>query len=123
MKDLAIFHTLAHVSIAFIGAVLLLAIWYNIRKRFKARLEENEGQQRVDKGLMYLSLALFVWVGSGVWGYAATLWSFEQRTTYLLGISLLSTLNNLFILLALFIFLTRLNLFITTRKTSAKSLL
>lgn len=104
MKDLAIFHTLAHVSIAFIGAVLLLAIWYNIRKRFKARLEENEGQQRVDKGLMYLSLALFVWVGSGVWGYAATLWSFEQRTTYLLGISLLSTLNNLFILLALFYF-------------------
>jgi hypothetical protein len=63
MKEVAIFHTLAHLSIAFIGAILLLAIWYNIRKRFNHRLEEDDSLLRIDKGLVYLSLALFVWVG------------------------------------------------------------
>lgn len=101
MKEVALFHSLAHSCIAFIGAVLLLAIWYNIRKRFKNRLEEEDGQQRVDKGLLYLSLALFVWVGSGAWSWFQPIFT---NTSYLLGVSLLSTLNNLFILLALFYF-------------------
>ena len=104
MKDVAIFHTLAHISIAFIGAVLLLAIWYNINQRFRDRLEEDATQQRVDKGLVYLSLALFVWVGSGIWGYVRSIWSWEKSIPYLLGVSLFSTLNNLFMLLALFYF-------------------
>jgi len=104
MKEVAIFHTLAHLSIAFIGAILLLAIWYNIRKRFNNRLEEDGSLLRIDKGLVYLSLALFVWVGSGTWGYLGSLWNFSQTTTYLLGVSLFSTLNNLFLLLALFYF-------------------
>ncbi|BDS14839.1 hypothetical protein [Aureispira anguillae] len=104
MKEVAIFHTLAHVFIAFTGAVLLLAIWYNIRKRFNTRFEEDNSQQRVDKGLVYLSLALFVWVGSGIWGYLGNNWDFEGSAVYLLGVNLFSTLNNLFILLALFYF-------------------
>ena len=104
MKEVAIFHTLAHLSIAFIGAILLLAIWYNIRKRFNNRLEEDDSLLRIDKGLVYLSLALFVWVGSGTWGYMGTLGNFSQTTAYLLGVSLFSTLNNLFLLLALFYF-------------------
>jgi len=104
MKDVAIFHTLAHIAIAFIGAVLLLAIWYNINKRFKGRLEEDATQQRVDKGLLYLSLALFVWVGSGIWGYLGSVWGWEQSIPFLLGVSLFSIGNNLFILLALFYF-------------------
>lgn len=104
MKDVAIFHTLAHICIAFIGAVLLLAIWYNINKRFKGRLEEDTTQQRVDKGLVYLSLALFVWVGSGIWGYLGSCYAWETSIPFLLGISLFSIGNNLFILLALFYF-------------------
>lgn len=103
MKDIAIFHTLAQLFIAFIGAILLLAIWYNIRKRFNNRFEDDS-QQRVDKGLVYLSLSLFVWVSSGVWGYVASIGNFEQSTLYSLGVSLFSTLNNLFLLFALFYF-------------------
>lgn len=101
MKEVALFYSLAHSCIAFVGAILLLAIWYNIRKRFQSRLEEEDGQQRVDKGLLYLSGALFVWVGSGLWSWFQFV---LNPTFYLLGVSLLSTLNNLFILLALFYF-------------------
>lgn len=109
MKEVALFHSLAHSCLAFIGAILLLAIWYNIRKRFQNRLEEEDAQQRVDKGLLYLSLALFVWVGSGLWGCLPLFSTTDQaplvnNTLYLLGVSLFSTLNNLFILLALFYF-------------------
>lgn len=101
MKEVALFYSLAHSCIALVGAILLLAIWYNIKKRFQSRLEEEDGQQRVDKGLLYLSGALFVWVGSGWWSWFQFILS---PTFYLLGVSLLSTLNNLFILLALFYF-------------------
>lgn len=104
MKEVAIFHTLAHIFIAFTGAILLLAIWYNIRKRFNNRLEEDDSQQRVDKGLMYLSLALFIWVLSGIWGYSGSIGLVVNKTINSLGVSLFSTLNNLFILLALFYF-------------------
>lgn len=105
MKEVALFHSLAHSCTAFIGAILLLAIWYNIRKRFKNRLEEEDAPKRVDKGLLYLSLALFVWVGSGLWGwFRLILIAVDSSTVYLIGVSLFSTLNNLFILLALFYF-------------------
>lgn len=101
MKEVILFYHLAHSCIACIGAILLLAIWYNINKNFRQQLEEEESPQRVDKGLLYLSLALFIWVGSGWWGICQEILS---PTIHLLGIHLLSTFNNLCILLALFYF-------------------
>lgn len=96
------FYTLAHSFIALIGAVLLLAIWYNIRKRFQQRLQDDD-QQRVDKGLLYLSAAIFIWVAAGAWAYLSNF--FPQAVALIaLGEHLLSTTNNLFILLALFYF-------------------
>lgn len=103
MSEVAQFHSLAHIFISFIGAILLLAIWYNIRKRFRQTLEEEDNQKRVDKGLLYLSLAMFVWVVSGTWAYLSGTFAFSYIINSL-GISLFSILNNLFILLALFYF-------------------
>jgi len=102
--ELKLFHILAHIFISFIGAALLLAIWYNINKTFKRRLEEDESQKRIDKGLLYLSLSLFVWVISGVWSLGALQLSFADQMIFPIGVNLLSTLNNLFLLLALFYF-------------------
>ena len=64
MTNVEQFHNLAHIFISFVGAILLLAIYSNIRKRFRQILEEDASQKRVDSGLLYLSLAMFVWVGS-----------------------------------------------------------
>ncbi|WCO02211.1 hypothetical protein [Psychroserpens ponticola] len=98
------FYFLSHIFISLIGAILLLALWFNIRKRFKIILEEDETKKRVDKGLLYLSLAMFIWVISGCWSYFGHLLSFEKTIPFQFGIHLLSIVNNMFLLLALFYF-------------------
>ena len=98
------FHILSHTFISLIGAVLLLAIWYNIRWRFQQILSEEDSTKRVDKGLAYLSAAIFVWVLSGLWAFFVLE---TQDDNFLLSHSirsLLSTLNNFFLLMALFFF-------------------
>nr|WP_321231763.1 hypothetical protein [uncultured Psychroserpens sp.] len=104
MTDVSEFYILSHIFISLVGAILLLAIWSNIRQRFSQLLEENDTQKRVDKGLLYLSLAMFIWVVSGCWSYAGHYFSFENTTGFQFGIHLLSIVNNMFLLLALFYF-------------------
>lgn len=104
MTDVTEFHILSHIFIALIGGILLLAIWFNIRQRFKQLLEEDDTQKRVDKGLLYLSLAMFVWVISGCWAYLEHELSVLTAYGYQFGIHFFSILNNMFLLLALFYF-------------------
>ncbi len=104
MSDITKFYSLAHICISFIGGLLLLVIWYNIKKRFKNILEEDESKKRIDKGLLYLSLALFVWVFSGTWIFSSNQFGFADTIVYDIGYSLFSVMNNLFLLLALFYF-------------------
>ncbi len=104
MTDVAQFHNLAHIYISLFGALLLLAIYYNIRKRFRTILEEDESQKRVDKGLLYLSLAMMMWVGSGLSAYISREFGLEDAFLYILTVNLISIANNLFLLLALFYF-------------------
>ena len=98
------FHILAQIFISLLGGILLLAIWYNIRKRFRKILEEDDNQKRVDKGLLYLSLAMFVWVFSGIWTYLSLAADISPPLIEQVVRNLFSTLNNLFFLLALFYF-------------------
>ncbi len=104
MTEVTSFYILSHIFISLVGAVLLLALWIQIRKQFKQLLEENESEKRVDKGLLYLSLAMFIWVGSGIWAYFGNRFTSQSTIGYQLGIQLLSLVNNLFLLLALFYF-------------------
>ena len=104
MTEVTEFSLLSHIFISFIGAVILLALWFYIRRQFKQILEEDSSQIRVDKGLLYLSLAMFVWVISGCWGYASHQFSFSESTFYQVGVNFFSIINNLFLLLALFYF-------------------
>ncbi len=104
MTEVAKFYILSHICIAFLGGVLLLALWYNIRNRFRQLLEEDESQKRVDKGLLYLSLAMFIWVLSGCWIYGGTVFHFTKTQGYQIAINLFSIINNMFLLLALFYF-------------------
>jgi len=104
MTEVAKFYILSHICISFIGGVLLLALWYNIRNRFSQLLEEDESQKRVDKGLLYLSFAMFVWVLSGCWIYGGTVINYTQTQSYNIAVNLFSIVNNMFLLLALFYF-------------------
>ncbi len=104
MQDVTEFYTLSHTFISLIGAVLLLMIYSNIRNRYSHLLEEDDSSKRVDRGLLYLSLALFVWVFSGLWNYISNQFGFFGGFEYLIGIYLLSIVNNMFFLLALFYF-------------------
>jgi hypothetical protein len=101
MTDVIRFHILAHIIISFTGALLLLAIWYNISDRFKQVLQEDNSPKRVDKGLLYLSLAIFVWVIAGCWAYAGNEFHFSQTLYFKTANSLFSIANDLFLFLAL----------------------
>ncbi len=103
MQSVAQFHFLAHSGTSLIGAILLLAIYYNIRRRFSAQIGEEGSFLRVDKGLIYLSFALFTWVASGFWGYASSLWDVRPGIDIAFQ-NLFSILNNIFFLLALYYF-------------------
>lgn len=104
MTEVASFYILTHIFVSLVGAVLLLALWFQIRNQFKQLLEENNAEKRVDKGLLYLSLAMFVWVESGVWTYLGNAMLIKNPTIFQLGVNLFSLLNNLFLLLALLYF-------------------
>lgn len=104
MSELTQFHNLAHICISLIGTVLLLAIYNNIRVRFKSVLEEDSSKKRVDKGLLYLSFGTLVWVVAGLWLYLAGVFDYQNTLIYQVGVNILSTINNLFWLLALFYF-------------------
>lgn len=101
MTDVTQFHILAHILISFTGALLLLAIWYNISDRFKQILQEDNSPKRVDKGLLYLSLAIFVWVIAGCWAYAGYTSGFSQTLYFKTVNNLFSITNDLFLFLAL----------------------
>jgi hypothetical protein len=101
MTDVIRFHILAHILISFTGALLLLAIWYNISDRFKQILQEDNSPKRVDRGLLYLSLAIFVWVAAGCWAYIGNTSDFSQTLYFKTGNNLFSVVNDLFLFLAL----------------------
>ena len=101
MTDVTQFHILAHILISFTGALLLLAIWYNISNRFRQVLQEDNSPKRVDRGLLYLSLAIFVWVIAGCWAYLGNELNFSQKAFFKTGNNLFSIANDLFLFLAL----------------------
>ncbi len=99
--DVTTFYILSHIIISFTGALLLLAIWYNISDRFKHILQEDNSPQRVDKGLLYLSVAIFVWVVAGCWAYLGDRFAFSQTRYFSTVNNLFSIGNDLFLFLAL----------------------
>lgn len=104
MNNVELFHDFAHVIISFFGAVILLVLYLNIRKRFSDRMDESEEEGRVDKGLLYLSLSMFVWVVAGLCSLNINWFDGSKSTGFQLLSSILSLLNNLFLLLALYYF-------------------
>lgn len=101
MNSLIQFHNLSHIAISAIGGFLLLAIFYNVRFRFREQLATSDSQERVDNGLIYLSLSCFAWVLSGIWAFFSSYYYFNNTLTHDLGSTLISILNSYFLLTAI----------------------
>jgi hypothetical protein len=97
------FYLLSEIFISLIGGLLLLANWSTVQKEFKNQLTHEASIKRVDKGLMYLSLALFVWCFSGLITYF-NLSTTENGWILLISQNIFSILNSLFLIIALFYF-------------------
>lgn len=95
------FYILSEVFISFIGGLLLWAIWLAVQRNFKSKLTNEIKIKQVDKGLIYLSLSLFVWCLSGVVTYFNSLKGGEGWLI-LISQNLFSILNSMFLILALF---------------------
>jgi hypothetical protein len=92
------FYVLAHIFISAFGAILLIAIWYNIQNTFKSKLDSDSYKNRIDKGLFYVSLSIFTWVISGLYFYF-----FHHQYTHIAEV-FFSTVNNVLLLSALYYF-------------------
>jgi hypothetical protein len=95
------FYLLSEVFISLIGAGLLLAIWVAIQRHFKRKLSHEIDIKRVDNGLLYLSLSIFVWTFSGLISYLNTT-TIKNDWLLLISQNIFSILNSLFLILALF---------------------
>ena len=96
------FYLLSEIFISLIGGLLLLAIWSTVQNHFKNQLSHEISIKRVDKGLLYLSLSIFVWCFSGLITYL-NLSSLSSGWIILISQNIFSILNSLFIILALFV--------------------
>lgn len=102
MTDVFRFYSFAHIIISFAGAMLLLAIWFNINDRFKQTLFETNQPSQLDKGLLFLSLSIFVWVVAGCWNYFGHRYETTKSDLYLhTGNNIFSIINDFFLFLAL----------------------
>ncbi len=95
------FYLLSETFISLIGALLLLAIWSAVQRYFKKQLSHEISIKRVDKGLIYLSLSLFVWSSSAILTYF-TFSAADNEWIILISQNILSILNSFFLILALF---------------------
>ena len=95
------FYLLIEIFISLIGAGLLLAIWKAIQKRFKHKLANEITIKRVDRGLLFLSLSLFVWSLSALFTYINISY-FKNEWLILVSQHIFSIFNSLFLILALF---------------------
>jgi len=121
LKNQHSFYLISEFFIALIGGFLLLAMWLAIKKQFKQKLASEIAIKRFDKGLLYLSLSIFVWAFSSL----ITLLNFNlhiHNWTIIISQNLFSILNSFFLILALY-YLDNAPKYLYNNKKSTKQIL
>lgn len=96
-----LFYFISEFLIALTGGFLLLAIWFAINKQFKQKLASEIAVKRFDKGLLYLSLSVFVWAFSA--GITLVNIHLHLNAWFIkTSQNLFSILNSFFLILALY---------------------
>lgn len=96
-----LFYLISEFLTATIGAFLLLAIWLVVQHKFKQKLASEIKVKRLDKGLLFISLSIFVWATSSLFSLIFYHFKIDNWLT-LISQNMFSILNSLFLILALF---------------------
>lgn len=97
------FYLFSEFLISLIGGFLLLAIWLVVQKQFQKKLTSEIAIKRFDKGLLFISLSVFVWALSSL--LILILQTYNINNWFaLISQNMFSILNSLFLILALYYF-------------------
>lgn len=96
-----LFYQFAEFLFSFIGGFLLWSIWLTIQNKFKQKLAFEITVKRLDKGLLFISLSIFVWSLSALLGIVYHYFHVDNWFK-LISMNMFSILNSLFLILALY---------------------
>jgi len=96
-----LFYQFSEFLLSFIGGFLLWSIWHTIQKKFKKKLASEITVKRLDKGLLFISLSIFVWAISALLGVIYQYFHMDNWFK-LISMNMFSILNSLFLILALY---------------------
>jgi len=99
--DYQVFYQLAEFILSFIGGFLLLSIWLTIQNKFQNKLASEISIKRLDKGLLFIALSIFVWSISALLGIVYPYFDIDNWFK-LISMNMFSILNSLFLILALY---------------------
>lgn len=97
------FYLITEFLISLIGGFLLLAIWLMVQQKFKQKLTSEISIKRFDKGLLFISFSVFVWAISSLLILIFNTYTINNWITLIFQ-NMLSILNSLFLILALYYF-------------------
>ncbi len=97
------FYLFTEFLIALIGGFLLLAIWLVVQKKFRNKLTSEISIKRFDKGLLFISLSVFVWALSSLLILIFNTYNISNWFT-IISQNMFSILNSMFLILALYYF-------------------
>jgi hypothetical protein len=97
------FYLFTEFLIALIGGFLLLAIWLVVQKKFSKKLTSEIAIKRFDKGLLFISLSVFVWALLSLLILVFNTYRISNWLT-IISQNMFSILNSLFLILALYYF-------------------
>ncbi len=96
-----LFYQFTEFILSFIGGFLLLSIWLTIQNKFKQKLASEITVKRLDKGLLFIGLSIFVWSISALLGIVYQYLNVDNWFK-LISMNMFSILNSLFLILALY---------------------
>jgi len=96
-----LFYQFSEFLLSFIGGFLLWSIWLTIQNKFKKKLASEITVKRLDKGLLFIALSIFVWSISALLGIIYQYYHIDNWFK-LISMNMFSILNSLFLILALY---------------------
>ncbi len=96
-----LFYQYTEFLLSLVGGFVLWSIWQTIQQKFKQKLASEITIKRLDKGLLFISLSVFVWAFSALLGIVYQYYQINHWIK-IINLNMFSILNSLFLILALF---------------------
>lgn len=96
-----LFYQYTEFLLSLVGGFVLWSIWQTIQQKFKQKLASEITIKRLDKGLLFISLSVFVWAFSALLGIVYQYYQIDHWIK-IINLNMFSILNSLFLILALY---------------------